>query len=295
MKTGIKRPLGEKIFEVANIIFMALLCVVMLYPMIYVLFASISDPSQLMAHKGLLLHPLGLSSASYSMMLENPTLIRSFLNTVIILVAGVSVNILITSFGAYFLTRKEVVGRNFIMFMIVFTMYFSGGTIPFYFVVSNLGLTDSYLSLILPVAISTFNLIVMRTSFSGIPESLVESAKLDGAGHFRILFTIIMPLSKAIISVMVLYYAVSHWNSWFNAMLFISDRDLYPLQLVLREILITGNTEQMTGMVDAGAKSMAAHTVQYAVIISSTLPILCIYPFIQKYFTQGVMIGAVKG
>ena len=295
MKTGIKRPLGEKIFEVANIIFMALLCVVMLYPMIYVLFASISDPSQLMAHKGLLIHPLGLSSESYSMMLESPTLIRRFLNTVIILVAGVSVNILITSFGAYFLTRKEVVGRNFIMFMIVFTMYFSGGTIPFYFVVSNLGLTDSYLSLILPGALSTFNLIVMRTSFSGIPESLVESAKLDGAGHFRILFTIIMPLSKAIISVMVLYYAVSHWNSWFNAMLFISDRDLYPLQLVLREILITGNTEQMTGMVDAGAKSMAAHTVQYAVIISSTLPILCIYPFIQKYFTQGVMIGAVKG
>ncbi len=290
-----KRSIGERIFEKFNIIFMCFLCVIMLYPMIYVLFASLSDPALYMSHKGILVRPLGFSTASYEMMTKNPTLLSGFGNTIFILVVGVTLNIIMTSFGAYFLARKDAIGRNLIMRLIVFTMYFNGGTIPFYFVVMKLGLLDSYLSLILPVAISTFNLIVMRTSFSAIPEDLIESAKLDGAGHFRILFSIVMPLSKAIISVMVLYYAVSHWNSWFNAMLFISDRNKYPLQLVLREILISDDTAFMTQGADAGVKSMASYTVQYAVIIVSTLPMLVIYPFIQKYFTQGVMIGAVKG
>lgn len=290
-----KRTVGEKVFEKFNIVFMCFLCVIMLYPMLYVVFASFSDPASFVAHKGLLLHPLGFSTASYEMMTKNPTLLKGFINTLFILVTGVTLNIVMTSFGAYFLTRKEALGRNLLMRLIVFTMYFSGGTIPFYFVVMNLGLLDSYLSLILPMAISTFNLIVMRTSFAAIPEDLVESAKIDGAGHFRILFSIIMPLSKAIIAVMVLYYAVSHWNSWFNAMLFISDRDKYPLQLVLREILIADDTSFMTQGVDAGAKSMASYTVQYAVIVVSTIPMLIIYPFVQKYFTKGVMVGAVKG
>lgn len=290
-----KRTVGEKIFEKFNIVFMCLLCIIMLYPMLYVVFASFSDPAAFVAHKGLLLHPLGFSTVSYEMMTKNPTLLKGFINTLFILVSGVTLNIIMTSFGAYFLTRKEALGRNVLMRLIVFTMYFSGGTIPFYFVVMNLGLIDSYMSLILPGAISTFNLIVMRTSFAAIPEDLVESAKIDGAGHFKILFSIIMPLSKAIIAVMVLYYAVGHWNSWFNAMLFISDRDKYPLQLVLREILISDDTSFMTQGADAGVRSMASYTVQYAVIVVSTIPMLIIYPFVQKYFTKGVMVGAVKG
>lgn len=290
-----KRNIGERFFEKFNIILMCFLCVIMTYPMLYVLFASLSDPAQFMAHKGLLIRPIGFSTISYEMMAKNPTLLSGFFNTFFILVVGVTLNIIMTSFGAYFLSRKDAIGRSLIMKLIVFTMYFSGGTIPFYFVVMNLGLLDSYMSLILPGAISTFNLIVMRTSFSAIPEVLIESAKIDGAGHFRILFTIVMPLSKAIIAVMVLYYAVGHWNSWFNAMLFISSRDKYPLQLVLREILISDDTAFMTQGADAGVKSMASYTVQYAVIIVSTLPMLVIYPFVQKYFTKGVMVGAVKG
>lgn len=290
-----KRSIGEIIFEKFNIILMCFLCIIMMYPMLYVLFASFSDPSLFMAHKGLLLRPLGFYTGAYEAMTKNPTLLRSFFNTLFILVVGVTINIIMTSFGAYFLTRKEALGRNVIMRLIVFTMYFSGGTIPFYFVIMHLGLLDSYWSLILPVAINNFNLIVMRTSFSALPESLIESAKLDGAGHFRILFTMVIPLSKAIIAVMVLYYSVSHWNSWFNAMLFISERKKYPLQLVLREILISDDTAFMAQGVDSGARSMSSHIIQYAVIIVSTLPMLVIYPFVQKYFTKGVLIGSVKG
>lgn len=200
-----------------------------------------------------------------------------------------------TCMGAYFTSRKDVMFCHTITLLIIFTMYFSGGMIPFYMTVKGLGLENSLFSLIIPGAISTFNLIVLRTAFASIPPALEESARLDGAGHWRILIQIVIPLSKASLSVVALYYAVQHWNAWFNAMLFLKDRELFPLQLVLREILIQNDTSSMTQMVDAGNSSFIGETVKYAVIIVSVVPILCIYPFIQKYFEKGVMIGAVKG
>lgn len=290
-----KKSIGERVFEIVNTMFMCLMILVMLYPLLYVLFASFSDPAAFMAHRGVLLRPAGFSNYAYKTIVSNITLWRGFGNTFIVEIFGVSLNVLLTSFGAYFLTRKEFPLRKQIMFLIVFTMYFSGGTIPFYFAVKNLGLEDTYLSLILPVAVNTFNLIVLRTAYQGVPESLYESAQLDGAGHFRILFKIFFPLTKATTMVIVLYYAVEHWNSWFNAMLFLSSREKFPLQLVLREILIQNDTSAMTQDVGAGDRSLVAQTIQYAIIVVSTLPILCVYPFIQKYFVKGVMVGAVKG
>ena len=178
---------------------------------------------------------------------------------------------------------------------IVLTMYFSGGLIPFFLTVRSLKLDNTLWALIIPTAISTFNMIIMRTAFASVPDSLEESAKLDGAGHIRILVKIMVPLVFPTIAVLILYYSVGHWNSWFNAMVFLRDRSKYPLQLILREILIQNSMENMTMGVEMDDKEMISETIKYAVIIVSTLPILCLYPFIQKYFVKGVMIGAVKG
>lgn len=217
------------------------------------------------------------------------------MNTIFVVVVGVFINLIMTSLGAYFLSRQNLRYQKIVMVMIIITMYFSGGMIPFYFTVTGLGLQNSLWALILPTAINTYNLIIMRTSFMSIPYSLEESAKLDGAGHFRILFFIVIPLSKSILAVMLLYYAVANWNSWFNAMLFLDDRSKFPLQLVLREILIQNDTTSMTQGVGGVDINAVGETIKYAVIVVATLPILCVYPFIQKYFVSGVMIGAVKG
>lgn len=182
------------------------------------------------------------------------------------------------------------------MLMIIFTMYFQGGLIPRYLLVNNtLHLANNLLALILPGAISAWNLIVMRTNFEGIPDSLEESAKLDGANDFVILFRIILPLSKAVLAVMVLFYGVSHWNAWFDAIIFLRERNLYPLQLILREILISNSTDTMTTSIVGYDQYAIGENIKYATIIVATVPILCIYPFIQKYFVKGVMVGAVKG
>ena len=231
----LKESRAFKIFNLCNIVFMLAIATVTLYPLLYVAFASFSDSHRLMAHEGLLLKPLGFDVGSYRMVFKNPMILRGYINTVIIVLLGVTVNIILSSVGAYFLSRKNVLWKNAIMIMIVVTMYFNGGLIPFYLTVKALHLDNSYLALIFPVAINTFNLIIMRTSFASIPDSLEESARIDGASHFNILFRIIIPLSKATIAVMILYYSVGHWNSWFNAMIFIRKRELFPLQLILRK------------------------------------------------------------
>jgi putative aldouronate transport system permease protein len=291
----LKESRAFKIFNLCNIVFMLAIATVTLYPLLYVAFASFSDSHRLMAHEGLLLKPLGFDVGSYRMVFKNPMILRGYINTVIIVLLGVTVNIILSSVGAYFLSRKNVLWKNAIMIMIVVTMYFNGGLIPFYLTVKALHLDNSYLALIFPVAINTFNLIIMRTSFASIPDSLEESARIDGASHFNILFRIIIPLSKATIAVMILYYSVGHWNSWFNAMIFIRKRELFPLQLILREILIQNDTSNMSIGVDAMDRESVAESIKYAIIIVATLPILTIYPFLQKYFVKGVMIGAVKG
>lgn len=222
---------------------------------------------------------------------------RGYLNTIFVVVAGVCLNIAFTSLAAYCLSRKGLYWQKPLMMMMVFTMYFSGGLIPVYLTNTQMyHLTNSYWSLILPGLISTYNLIIMRTSFMALPDSLEESAKLDGAGAIRILISIVIPLSMPVIAVMTLYYAVGHWNAWFDASIYIKTREKFPLQLILREILIINDTNSMTqGSADASDQMAIGATVKYAVIVVSTVPILCVYPFLQKYFQKGVMIGAVKG
>lgn len=290
----IKESIGSKIFNVVNVIFLGLLALVCLYPMLHVVFSAFSESNLLMKHEGLLLKPLGFTTKSFGMVFRHPLILKSYLNTLIAVGGSLIVNMILTLFAAYALSRKNVkVSKLFMKFVIV-TMYFSGGMVPLYLAVKNYGLLNNYLALILPTAVNTFNLIIMRTSFMGIPDSMEESAKIDGANDFRVLFSIMIPLAMSSIAVIILYYTVQHWNAWFNAMIFLQERTMYPLQLVLREILIQNDTQSMTMETTVDGESFA-EAVKYAVIVVATLPILCLYPFLQKYFVKGVLVGAVKG
>jgi putative aldouronate transport system permease protein len=294
---GMKRGPGiwERLFDIGIYIVLLFLIVVTLYPLLYVVFASISDASQLIAYKGILYKPLGYSMEAYKSVMSNPGILIGYRNTLFILVVGVIVNLVMTALGAYVLSRKNVIWNKAFMLIIVFTMFFNGGLIPLYLIVKNVGLLDSLWSTIIPFSIGTFNLIIMRTAFMGIPDSLEESAKIDGANHFTILFRIIIPLSMPVIAVMILYYAVDKWNGWFYASVFIKSRELFPLQLVLREILIANSTDGMSAGADAGDRYQIAETIKYATIVVATLPVLCIYPFVQRFFVKGVMVGSLKG
>ena len=292
MKDSIQR----KGFVLANTVFLSLLSIVCIYPVLYVCFASLSDSGRIMEHTGLLWKPLGFNVEAYRAVLKNPVIASGYLNTIFVVVVGTAFNVALTSLGAYFLSRKNVMLKNAVMTMIVITMFFSGGLIPFYLTVKMLGMYNSLWALIIPTGINTYNLIIMRTSFSALPDSLIESASLDGAGHWRILIRIVVPLSMPVIAVMILYYAVGIWNSWFEASIYIKERTLFPLQLILREILIDNDTTSMTaGSGDASDLMSIAESVKYAVIVFATIPILCVYPFLQKYFVKGIMIGSVKG
>jgi len=271
---------------------MLTLCI--LIPILNIVFASISDPIEVMKHQGLFLRPIKITGQAYQAVAKNPNIITGYMNTIFIVVVGTSLNLVLTLIGAYVLSRKDVFFNKFLTLMIVFTMYFQGGTIPFYLTVQTMGLTNSRWALIFPVAMNTFNLVVMRTAMAAVPDSLPESAMMDGAGHARILFQIMAPLTKATVAVITLYYAVYHWNSWFNAMIFLHKKYQYPLQLILREILIQDDTSVMSAG-GADALAMASDTIKYATIVVATLPILAVYPFLQKYFVKGVMVGAVKG
>ena len=278
----IKMSTGEKIFSVINYIFLALVAVACLYPMLYVLFASFSNSNQLMRHTGILLWPQGFSAGAYEMVFKNPMIARGYLNTMFVLVMSLILQITLTSLGAYFLSRRNVMFQKPIMLL------------PTYLNMKSLHLTGSLWGLILPFMISVYNLIILKTSFASIPESLIEAARIDGASHLKVLFSIVLPLSKAILAVMVLYYGVGVWNGWFWASAILRDREMYPLQLVLREILLQNSTSNMTGGTSVGDVESVAATVKYATIMVATVPILCIYPFLQKYFAAGVMVGAVK-
>lgn len=296
MKTGstIRKSPSERIFDVFNVLFLFGLMVLILIPLIHVVAASFSDPSAYVRHEGLLLKPEKFCLDAYRAVAKNKNIITGYANTLFIVTVGTTLNIIMTVIAAYVLSRKNVLWNNVIMMALVFSMYFSGGMIPFYLVVKGVGLNNSIWALIVPGLVNTYNLIITRTAFVGVPESLEESAKLDGASHWTILWKIMFPLVKPTVAVICLYYAVSHWNSWFNAMLFIRDRNHYPLQLILREILIQNDTTSMTAG-GAADEYLISETIQYATIVVATLPILAVYPFIQKYFVKGVMIGAVKG
>ncbi|MDF2887253.1 MAG: sugar transporter permease [Lacrimispora sp.] len=290
----VKKSKGERAFSVFNYIFLTLLIVLCLYPVWYVAVASFSNSNLLTQHTGLLIKPVGWSIDAYKKVFKNPMIGRGYLNTLFILVVGVFLDLIMTSLGAYFLSRKRVMFKRPIMLLIVFTMFFSGGMIPFYLNLKDLRMTNSLWGLIVPFMISTYNLIILRTSFESIPESLIEAAQIDGASHITILMQIVIPLSKAILAVMVLYYGVSIWNSWFWASAIIRTREMYPLQVILREILMQNDVSSMTAGSSALDTEAIGMTIKYATIIVATVPILCVYPFLQKHFTKGTMIGAVK-
>ncbi len=261
----------------------------------YVLFVSFSRPELYMAHEGVLLKPLGFTLRSYEAVFKDPRVLTGYKNTLIVLIFGVGLNILLTVLAAYFLSRKNVLWRNAVMMLIVFTMFFKGGLIPYYFVVRGVGLDNKLAALIIPKAVYATYIIILRTAFSGIPDSIEESAKMDGANHLTVLFRIIVPLAFPTIAVLILYYGVRKWNAWFDAMIFLRARSLFPIQLVLREILIVSDTESMTMEAATGEHEMLGETIKHALIIVTTLPILALYPFLQRYFVKGVMIGSLKG
>ena len=293
MKRKVK--LSRRLFIMADYLLLLLIAVLCLVPMWHTVCASFSSPRDLASNRSLLLWPVGtVTLKGYQIVFANTSIWKSYLNTVIYVVGGTALGIAMTSVGAFVLSRKYFSPRNAIMLFVSFTMLFNGGMIPNYILIQKLGMLNSRLAIILPTAVNVFNLIILRTSFQGIPDSLEESAKLDGANDMDVFLKIILPLSKASIAVIVLFIAVMHWNSWFPASLYLTERAKFPLQIILREILIDGNTNMTSGGANA-AISIYKSLIKYCTVVISTLPILAIYPFIQKYFTKGVMIGAIKG
>lgn len=291
----VKKSLGEYIFDFFNSVFMIFMIIITLYPFLFVVFASFSEPNKFLAHTGMLLKPLGFSLKSYNSVINNPNIISGYMNTLFIVTVGTSCNMFMTCLGAYVLSRKGLFWKGPLMFVCVLTMYIGGGLIPNYLLVQSLHLIGSRWALIIPGLISTYNMIVLRTAFDGLPDSLEESARIDGAGDFTILFKIIIPLSIPSMAVIGLFYGVGHWNAWFNAMIYLPDKSKHPLQLILRNILINSQTNEMTADDAFSDRYAVSQTVKYATIIVATVPILLLYPYLQKYFVKGVMIGAIKG
>lgn len=290
-----KDSLSRKMFLLVNNIILAFGVVIMTYPLLYVILASFSTPNGLFAAEGIILTPQGFSLDAFKAVFKNRWILTGYLNTIILVVVGTLSNLTMTVIAAYFYSRKNVMHKKILTLMMVFTMYFGGGLIPTYLLVRDLQLLDTLWALILPGLIAPSYVIILRTAFLGIPDSLEESASLDGAGHIRTLWSILLPLAMPSIAVAALYYGVTYWNSWFTASIYIKDRAKYPLQLILREILVGGDTARMDADSSMVEQAMMSENIKYAVVVISTLPILMFYPYIQKYFVKGVMIGAVKG
>lgn len=290
-----KRSFGDKAFDVFNTIFMLFIIVIMVYPLWYVLMASLSDSNYLASHTGVLLWPLKFTTAAYDMVFKNPNIITGYANTILIVVTGTLSSTFCTLLAAYVMSRKPFPGKKFLMIMMVVTMYFNGGIIPTYILNNNwLHLGNNRAVLVLPLLVATYNMVILRTGLEAVPDSLEESARIDGANEFQILFRVVLPCALPALAVVLLYYAVSYWNAWFDAAIYMRDRAKYPLQLILREILIQNSTEAMMAG-ESGDMLAIAESIKYATIMVATVPILCIYPFVQKYFVKGAMVGAVKG
>ena len=284
------------VFDVVNVILMLFIIFITIYPLYYVVIASFSDPSALSRSTGFIWTPVKpYTFSAYEKVFSNELILIGFKNTLIQLVLGISVNLILTIIGAYFLSLKGLMLKEPITLMIIFTMYFGGGLVPGYLNLRDLGLLNSVWALILPGALSTINLIIMKSAFQALPDSLIESAKLDGAKHWQMITLIMIPLCKATLAVLFLYYGVSHWNSWFPASIYLRDRELYPLQLVAQNILIQSQAGSMSGGIAANDMAQYVELIKYALIVVSTVPILVLYPFLQKYFVKGVMVGSIKG
>lgn len=289
------KGIKSKLFDVINNSLLIAIAVICMYPFLYIVFASFSSPNSFIKHDFLiLLRPVGFSLEAYRNVFTEMLLI-GYRNTLFYVVVGTSISMCLTILGAYVLSRKNYLFKRPLTLIIIFTMYFNGGLIPSYLWIQKLGMIDTVWAIILPSALSTYNMIVLRTAFAGIPDSLLEAAKIDGAGELTCLIKIILPLNKASISVILLFYAVSRWNEWLPATIYLRTRSLYPLQIFLRETLLTGTAQDL---VNSGGNTVnltaLTEIIKYATIVVASLPILCIYPFIQKYFVTGIMVGGVK-
>lgn len=284
----IKESFPSRLFDVCNTIVMSLLIIVMLYPMVYVFSASISD-NAMVASGQVLLWPKSVTLLAYERIVFNQDVWVSYWNTIRYSTVHTLLTLLATSAMAYPLAKKWLPGRKAILLMAAFTLLFSGGLIPTFLIVQKLGLLNTIWAIVLPSLISTWHLFIMRTFFEALPEELEDAATIDGCGSVQVLLRIVMPLSLPVMMTIGLFTAVNQWNSFFDALIYLNDRGMYPLQIMLRNILVAGSNVQGEGDLDY------LETLKYAMIIVATLPILCVYPFIQKYFIQGSMIGGVKG
>ena len=296
------KSVGSRIFDLINILFFAAVIVACIMPVWHVVCASFSDASWVLNQTGIIWRISGFNVNGYKLVFQNNSIWTGFANTIFYVVTGTLLSMLLTVMGAYAFSRKDFLWSNPVMFGISFTMMFSGGMIPSYILVTQtLHMYDSRLAMIIPTAMNAFNLIIIRTAMQNVPASLEVSAMLDGAGRFTILFKIVLPLIKATLATVMLYMVVGQWNSWFNALIYLRTRTKFPLQLILREILITatdtaknsGNTIDSSSI--SGDLTLYKQLIKYCTIVVSTVPMFIFYPFIQKYFESGVMIGAIKG
>lgn len=288
---------GEKIFDAGVYTCLAVVLIIVVYPLLYVLSASLSEPAAILRGEIWLL-PKGLTFDAYMRVFGNQDIITGYANTIFYTILGTGINLVMTTLGAYPLSRKDFRGRNAITLFIVFTMFFSGGMIPLYLLIRDLNMLNTIWALVIPGAVSVWNIVIMRTFFqTSIPFEIQESAFIDGCSNTQTLFRIVVPLSMPIFAVMILFYAVGHWNAFFNALIYLTDRSKYPLQLFLREILIQEQMDEMVSATDDTLLNlmMQIEALKYAVVVVANLPMLLLYPFLQKYFVKGVMIGALKG
>lgn len=296
MSKQVGRKPSSYITDVIIVIIMLALMFITVYPLLYTVFASFSDAKQLLKLEGPMWWPLEpFTLRGYELTFQNAKLVPSIFNTLFYVIVGTLGGLVITGMAAFVLSRKNFMLKNIIMKLIMFTMFFSGGIIPLFFVVRQIGIYDTRWAFLLPWIMSAYNMIIMRTFFLGIPESLEESATLDGATDLQIFFKIYVPLSTAVIAVIAMYYGVAWWNSWYQSLVFQPSSSLWPLQMILREVLITNTKSATTDVTSMAEESYTRELVKHCTVVVSTVPILIIYPFLQRYFVKGVMIGAVKG
>ncbi|MFE5320648.1 carbohydrate ABC transporter permease [Paenibacillus sp. NPDC056579] len=297
MHRSIREATGDKVFNIVNYTILSIFFLSMLYPLIYIVSASFSSSEAVISGR-VWLWPVDPGLKGYEAVFSNKAVWTGFANSLFYTVAGTIINVVLTLMAAYPLARRDFIGRNLIMFIFVFTIMFSGGLIPNYLLVKDLGLLDTRWAMIIPSALSVFNVIITRTYFqTNIPNEMLEAAQVDGSTDWQFLTRIVLPLSGPIVAVISLFYAVNHWNSYFSALLYLKDRELYPLQLVLRSILIQNQIDPSMVMSeeDLVARQGLADLLKYSLIVVATVPVLVIYPFVQKHFVKGVMIGSIKG
>jgi len=286
---------ADRVFDIVNGIIMALVCVVIFYPLYYVVLASMTDPKIVNTGR-LLFYPESFYTAGYAKAMEYPALLSGYQNTVLYTVMSVVFSVSVTVPAAYALSRIDLVGRRVLIFLFTFTMFFSGGLIPMFLTIKMLGIYNTAWALVLPAGVSVYNLIVCRSFFdTSIPLELLEASKLDGCSDFGFFFKIAIPLSSTIIAVMVLFYATSMWNTFFNALMFIQDDSKMPLQVVLRNLVLSNQLSQGSSASELAERQKIIDQLKYVIITLSALPLIIVYPFVQKYFAAGVTIGAVKG